>query len=113
MIRFLARFLAASGLAIACLMFTFAPPALADVAAGGQVFAANCAACHLGGKNLVNPAKTLKLADLQKYQLATIAAITTQVTQGKGAMPAFLSRLSADQIADVSAYVLARAEKGW
>jgi mono/diheme cytochrome c family protein len=33
-------------------------------------------------------------------------AVTAQVTNGGGAMPAFKSRLSAQQIADVSAYVV-------
>jgi cytochrome c6 len=107
------RFLALIGLAIACITFNFAQPALADAAAGAKVFASTCAACHLGGKNLVNPAKTLKLADLQKNQIDSVAAITTQITNGKGAMPSFKGRLAADQIADVAAYVLAQAEKGW
>jgi cytochrome c6 len=99
--------------AIACLTFGFAQPAWADVAAGGKVFAANCASCHLGGKNLVNPAKTLKLADLQKYEMNSTTAIVTQVTNGKAAMPSFKGRLTADQIADVAAFVVAQAEKGW
>ena len=34
-------------------------------------------------------------------------AVTAQVTNGGGAMPAFKSQLSAQQIADVSAYVVA------
>ncbi len=100
-------------LAIACLTFNFAQPALADAAAGKKVFSATCVACHLGGKNLVTPAKTLKLTDLQKNQLDSVATITAQITQGKGAMPSFKARLSTDQIADVAAYVLAQAEKGW
>jgi cytochrome c6 len=45
--------------------------------------------------------------------MASIEAITTQVTNGKGAMPAFQGRLSAQDIADVAAYVLSQAEKGW
>jgi cytochrome c6 len=101
------------GLAIACFTFSCAQPAIADAMAGRSVFAANCAACHAGGKNLVNPAKTLKLADLQKYQIDSVEAITIQVTKGKGAMPSFKGRLSAEQIADVAAYVLAQAEQGW
>uniref|UniRef100_UPI0039A3F880 Cytochrome c6 n=1 Tax=Synechococcus elongatus (strain ATCC 33912 / PCC 7942 / FACHB-805) TaxID=1140 RepID=UPI0039A3F880 len=85
----------------------------ADLAHGGQVFSANCAACHLGGRNVVNPAKTLQKADLDQYGMASIEAITTQVTNGKGAMPAFGSKLSADDIADVASYVLDQSEKGW
>ncbi len=85
----------------------------ADLGHGGQIFGNNCAACHIGGGNVVNGAKTLKQADLEKYDMASIEAITNQVTNGKNAMPAFKGRLSDDDIADVAAYVLAQAEQGW
>ncbi|WP_035985921.1 cytochrome c6 PetJ [Leptolyngbya sp. KIOST-1] len=85
----------------------------ADLAHGGQIFGNNCAACHIGGGNVVNGAKTLKQADLEKYDMASIEAITTQVTNGKNAMPAFKGRLSDEDIADVAAYVLSQAEQGW
>jgi cytochrome c6 len=92
----------------------FAQPSFAaDLATGKQVFTANCAACHMGGGNVVNAAKTLKKADLEKYGMASVEAITTQVKQGKLAMPAFLGRLTPEQIESVATYVLAQAEKGW
>lgn len=98
-------------------LFTFAiqSPALADgdVAKGAQVFAANCAACHMGGKNVVNPAKTLSKADLEKYGMLSEEAIVTQATNGKAAMPAFKGRLKPDDLKDVAAYILEKAEKGW
>ncbi len=91
-----------------------APAAQAgDAAVGKQIFGANCAACHAGGRNAVNPTKTLKKADLEQYGMYDLAAIVTQVTKGKGAMPAFSSKLTAEQIDDVSAYVLAQADNGW
>lgn len=100
-------------------LFTFAlqRPALAgDVAAGAKIFSANCNACHLGGKNVVMAPKTLKSDALSKYldgyDEDPIAAITTQVTNGKGAMPSF-KRLGDKAIADVAAYVAAQAESGW
>jgi cytochrome c6 len=94
--------------------FCFSQPALAsDVANGAKVFGANCAACHIGGNNAVNPAKTLKKADLDKYEMASLEAITTQVTKGKNAMPAFGGRLSAEEIENVAAYVLAQSDQGW
>ena len=93
---------------------SFTPSALAgDVANGGRVFSANCASCHAGGRNLVNAAKTLSKGDLEKYGMYSLEAITNQVTKGKNAMPAFAGRLSETQIDDVSAYVLAQADKGW
>jgi len=101
-------------------LFTFAiqRPALAgDAAKGAQIFGANCAACHLNGNNVVMPTKTLKKADLEKYLQGygddAEAAIAYQVTKGKNAMPAFLGRLSPQDIEDVAAYVATQAEKGW
>ena len=92
----------------------FVSPALAaDLQNGAKVFSANCAACHNAGGNLVNPVKTLKKDDLEKYAMASIDAVKTQVTNGKGAMPAFQGRLTAEQIEDVATYVLDQAEKGW
>ncbi len=95
---------------IALLTFTFAAPALAD---GAQVFSANCAACHIGGGNAVNAAKTLKIADLEQYGMNSTEAIVTQVTNGKNAMPSFKGRLTDDEIASVAAYVLQQSEAGW
>lgn len=90
-------------------------PALAeaDLAKGAQVFSSNCAACHIGGGNLVNPTKTLQKADLEQYQMNSIDAIKNQVINGKLGMPAFEGRLATDQIEAVAAYVLDQAEKGW
>ena len=93
---------------------TLTPPALAgDAAAGKGIFTANCNACHLGGKNVVNAAKTLKKGDLEKYGMNSLEAIVAQVTNGKAAMPAFKGRLTDKQIEDVATYVLAQSEKDW
>lgn len=96
-------------------MVSLALPANAtgDALAGGKVFQANCAACHAGGRNAVNPAKTLKKADLEKYGMYSEATIITQVTGGKGAMPAFSNKLTAEQIENVASYVLSKADDGW
>ena len=102
------------GMVGALLCWLFAAPVMAaDLAQGGQVFSSNCAACHIGGGNVVNGAKTLKIDALEKYEMASIEAIKTQVTNGKNAMPAFKGRLKDDQIDNVAAYVLDQAEKGW
>jgi cytochrome c6 len=97
-------------------LFTFAiqrPALAADAQAGAAVFSANCAACHMGGKNMVNPAKTLSKADLEKYAMLSSEAIVTQATNGKNAMPAFGGRLSDEDLANVAAYILDKADKGW
>jgi len=85
----------------------------ADLAAGAGIFTGNCSSCHLGGRNIIAADKTLKKEALAKYAMNSIEAITTQVTNGKGAMPAFQGRLSAEQINNVAAYVLDKSEKGW
>lgn len=108
------RIFAVLMLAVTWATLWFSNPAYAaDLDNGAKVFSANCAACHIGGGNLVNAAKTLKKTDLDQYQMASIDAIKTQVTNGKNAMPAFGGRLSADQIEDVANYVLDQAGKGW
>lgn len=92
----------------------FGSPALAaDLANGAKVFGANCAACHLGGGNLVVAAKTLKKDALEKNGMDSEEAIVTQVTNGKSAMPKFGGKLDPEQIADVAAYVLDKSAKGW
>jgi cytochrome c6 len=102
-------------LAFVLLMAAFQPAALAepDLAIGAKVFSANCAACHMGGGNVVAANKNLKAETLKQYSMDSAEAVINQVTNGKNAMPAFKSRLTAEQIESVAAYVLAQAEKGW
>lgn len=84
-----------------------------NLAAGEQVFSANCSACHAGGNNIIMPEKTLKKGTLEDNDMNSILAITNQVTNGKGAMPAFGGRLADTDIENVANYVLSQAEKGW
>lgn len=101
-------------LLLATALLSFTPPALAaDLANGAKVFSANCTSCHMNGRNMVNPAKTLQKADLEKYEMASLAAIQNQVRNGKNAMPAFQGRLNDAQIEDVATYLLDQAEQGW
>ncbi len=101
-------------LGITIFTFAFSSPALAaDTAAGKAIFTANCASCHAGGKNLVNAAKSLKKADLEKYDMYSEEAILAQVTKGKGAMPAFQGKLQPAQIENVAAYVFEQAGNEW
>lgn len=99
---------------LAVATFSFTRPALAgDATKGAQVFGANCAACHAGGRNAVNPAKTLQKSDLEKYDMHSLEKIQYQVVHGKNAMPAFGGRLSPAQIEDVATFVLSKADSGW
>ena len=102
-------------LAIAVFAFGFGRPALAEgnPASGAKIFNANCAACHLGGNNVIMANKTLKKEALEKYKMNSAEAIINQVTKGKNAMPSFKGRLNSQQIEDVAAYVLEQSAKGW
>jgi cytochrome c6 len=95
------------------LPFASAPAMAADSLSGAQVFQNNCAMCHVGGKNVVMPDKTLDQAALDRYGKNSIAAITAQIKAGMNAMPAFKDKLTDAQIEDVAAYVLQQAENGW
>lgn len=85
----------------------------ADLAAGEQVFSANCTACHAGGNNAIMPQKTLKQDALEENEMNSVAAITMQVKNGKNAMPAFGGRLTDEEIDNVANYVLSQSEQGW
>ena len=95
------------------LPFASSPAMAADSLSGAQVFKNNCAMCHVGGKNVVMPDKTLDQAALDKYGKNSVVAITAQIKAGMNAMPAFKDKLTNAQIEDVAAYVLEQAESGW
>ena len=72
-----------------------------DPASGKQVVADNCAACHGGdGGGGSGP----KLAGEQAYTDAQV--VVDQIRNGGGGMPDFKDRLSAQELADVSAFVV-------
>ncbi len=81
--------------------------------AGDRIFQVQCAGCHINGGNIVRRGKTLKQTALQKNGVDTLAAIAALVRNGKGNMSAYGERLTAEEIEQVSAYVLARAAQNW
>ncbi len=84
-----------------------------DLASGAKIFEANCAGCHANGGNIVRRGKNLKIKALQKNKVDTQEAIADLVTNGKNNMSAYKDRLTAQEIADVSVYVLQKAEQNW
>ena len=80
---------------------------------GAKVFKANCAGCHVNGGNIVRRGKNLKMKALHRHKVDTLEAIESLVTNGKGIMSAYGDKLTQQEIADVSAYVLQRAEQNW
>nr|YP_010851138.1 cytochrome c553 [Aphanocladia delicatula]WGH14222.1 cytochrome c553 [Aphanocladia delicatula] len=81
-----------------------------DLDEGEQVFSQNCAVCHAGGNNSVNPNKTLQFNDLNKYSKDSIETIKYQVENGAGQMPPFNDRLSDEEISNVAHFVLSQAK---
>lgn len=105
-----------SGVLAATIALSSGCPAFAaDVGAGETLFNANCAACHVGGQNVIMPEKTLEAEALDQYLKGgrSVASVVTQVTNGKNAMPAFGGRLTDDQIQNVASYVITMSEEGW
>ena len=107
------RFLLSAIVALIIGLFT---PAMA-FADGAGLFSANCAACHAGGGNTLNPERTLSQSDLKSfltnYNSDHEAAIVAQVTNGKAPMPSFTGVLTPSEISEVAAYVESMSSNGW
>jgi len=77
----------------------------AKVAAGAEVYATNCAACH--GERLANSGG---IPDLRKLRPEEKAKFDVIVTDGKGQMPAWGGILSNDEIDQIWAYIRSKAD---
>lgn len=93
-------------------------PAIGDSEAvslnnGAQIFELNCAGCHANGGNIIRRGKNLHMRALRRNHMDTVEAIAHIVTYGKRPMSAYGEKLSEQEIQDVSAYVLKRAEEDW
>ncbi|HEY0142730.1 MAG TPA: cytochrome c [Thermoanaerobaculia bacterium] len=92
-------------LAVLIVALMTAPAALADAAIdGAAIFKSKCAMCHgADGKGQTGMGRSMGLRDLgsaevQKQTDVELAKITAE---GKGKMPAYKGKLSADEIAAV------------
>ena len=85
----------------------------AEVSLGEKIFTGNCAACHIGGNNVILAEKNLSKAALEQYAMNSVAAIKTQVTGGKNAMPAFGENLTSAEIEAVARYVVTQSQLDW
>ena len=109
-----ATLIAAAALAAPHAALAAAKPEELEV--GAQTFSSVCAACHLGGANVVRPEKTLDLTTLTNNKVADADAILAQVTNGKNNMPAFGGRhavraSSSTRARDVTHAARAQAER--
>ena len=91
------------------------PALAADLENGESVFLGNCAACHANGNNSVVAEKVLRKAAMEQYLTGgwNVEAVKTQVTNGKGSMPAFGDKLGPDDIEDVASYVFDQSNGKW
>jgi len=115
-----------SGLILTLLMIVGATgllssPAMAvDSAAlerGEQIFNSNCAACHMGGGNVIRANRTLKISDLnnhvEAYTSTPLEALEHEIEDGLNAMPGYADKLTEEEIVAVATYIEQRAELGW
>jgi cytochrome c6 len=82
--------------------------AYADAAAGAATFKAKCAMCHGPEGDGKGKLRDLRSADVQKQTDAQLTQITAK---GKGKMPAYEKKLSADEIKNVVEYMRSIAKK--
>jgi cytochrome c6 len=77
---------------------------------GEQLFKENCAACHAGGGNIVNPKMPLKGAPLLK----TFATFLSQIRKPQPPMTAFPpTKISEKQARKLYDYILKQNKTGW
>jgi cytochrome c6 len=98
--------LAMAVLTVLAVTLLFSTWSLAD--GGADTFKAKCAMCHgADGKGETSMGKTLKLrdlgsADVQSQSDGDLSAI---ITNGKGKMPKYEGKLTAEQINEVVKYI--------
>ena len=91
-------------------ILAIAPAALAGGGGtdGAAVYKSKCAMCHgPDGAGQTTMGKNLKLRDLRSadVQKQTDAELTKWITDGKGKMPAYKTKLSADDINALVAFI--------
>ena len=94
-------------LLLAIVAMVFAPLA-AFAADGAAVYKAKCASCHgPDGKGETATGKAMKLRSLASadVQKTSDADLTKVISDGKGKMPAYKGKLSADEIKALVAYI--------
>jgi cytochrome c6 len=93
-------------LTVLAFTLVFSTWSLAD--GGADTFKAKCAMCHgADGKGETSMGKTLKLRDLGSadVQSQSDSDLSGIITNGKGKMPKYDGKLTADQISDLVKYI--------
>ena len=93
-------------LAVLAFTLVFSTWSLADSAA--DIYKAKCAMCHgADGKGDTSTGKMMKIRDLgsPEVQSQSDADLAKIITNGKGKMPKYEGKLTADQISDLVKYI--------
>jgi cytochrome c6 len=83
---------------------TMAMPLFA--ADGAAIYKAKCIACHGTDGAKTIPALGVKQLNTSEVKAMGVAGVTVVVTRGRGKMPAFGGKLSAEEISATAKYVL-------
>eukprot|EP00814_Leptocylindrus_danicus_P017469 CAMPEP_0116005170 /NCGR_PEP_ID=MMETSP0321-20121206/1018_1 /TAXON_ID=163516 /ORGANISM="Leptocylindrus danicus var. danicus, Strain B650" /LENGTH=172 /DNA_ID=CAMNT_0003473571 /DNA_START=56 /DNA_END=571 /DNA_ORIENTATION=- len=99
-----------------CLTMPISVAYAGDVSNGSKIFEANCVACHVGGKNLVNPERNLSkeaiYKNLGQVEESTVKKFIQDGLVHRGVF-AFGGKLKDTEFSDVSAFVVDQASQGW
>ena len=93
---------------VLAIIATMLAPMAAFAADGAAVYKAKCASCHgPDGKGETSIGKSMKLKSLgsPEVQKVSDAALTTVISDGKAKMPAYKTKLSADEIKALVTYI--------
>ena len=80
---------------------------------GAALFSAHCVGCHAGGGNILRRGKTLRLAALERQQLASPEAISRIAAAGLGQMSGYAKVLGEGGAEAVGRWVWSQAQAGW
>ena len=97
-----------------CFIILALPSAVRAQNDAAKLFKANCTLCHgADGSGNTTAGKAMKAKDLKSddVQKQTDDQLTEVISKGRGKMPAFGSKFSADQIKSLVAYIRQLAKK--
>lgn len=95
-------------------MMALSAVGVAQNSSAKDLFASKCAVCHgPDGSAKTSIGKSMKIRDFHSpdVQKQSDADLKAMITKGKGKMPAFENKLTAQQIDDLAAYVRELAKK--
>jgi cytochrome c6 len=100
-----ARSLASTGFALLLVFASFSTLLAADAA---QIYKARCSACHGAdgsGNTPMGKKAGARALGSEEVQKQSDAALTKSIAEGKGKMPAYSTKLTADDIAELVKFI--------